>query len=198
MDRAIEQLFRDVIGEFYSLRIPEKGLYGRPKAIRDLTIEAVNNVGCRVRVKAKNNSDSAKMAQAQYATTMMSAGLMSQRAAMSEAGVDDPTAMLNEVLADNALQHPQVMQLYGIPLALEARGADNLARMWMEVVAKPIIQDIMMQQAMMQSPMMAQVGPGGGGSGPPDTGGQSFGPTNAGQATGPGPGQGRGPAPEGV
>lgn len=189
------ELYKDVIGEFYSLRIPEKGLYGRPRAIRELTVEVVNNVGCSVKVKAKNNSDSAKMQQAQYATTMMSAGLMSQRAAMSEAGVDDPTAMLNEVLADNALQHPQVMQLYGIPLALEARGASNLAAMWMEIVAKPIIQEIMMQQQMMQNPMM---GAGGGGAPTPDTGGQSFGPSTAGQATGPSPGEGRGPAPQGV
>ncbi len=192
------ELFRDVIGEFYSLRIPEKGLYGRPRAIRELTIEVVNRVGCHVKVKAKNTSDSAKMAQAQYATTMMSAGLMSQRAAMSEAGIDDPTAMLNEVLADNAMQHPQIMQLYGIPLALEARGATNLAQMWMEIVAKPVIQELMMQQAMMSNPMMAAQGGAGGGGSTPDTGGQSFGPTTQGQATGPAPGEGRGPAPQGV
>jgi hypothetical protein len=200
-EMKLEQ-FRDVVGQFYSLRVPNKPSYGRSKELTDMTVDSINLVGCEVKVTVRNNSEGSLMQQAQRATMLQQAGLVSQKRAMDIAGEDDPHGNFNEILTENALQHPQIMQLYGIPMALKAEGADNLAQIWMEIVGKPIIQQLMMQQMMAGSPQGGGPQPpgAGGGSGggqpgnpaPPQTGGQSFGPTAAGSPGGPQPGEGRG------
>jgi hypothetical protein len=194
-EMKLEQ-FRDVVGNFYSLKVPDKPVYGRSKELTDMTVDSINLVGCDVKVTVRNNSESALMQQAQRALALQQGGLVSQKRAMDIAGEDNPQQNFDEIMTENALQHPQIMQLYGIPTALESQGAHNLANIWMEIVGKPIIQQLMMQQMMGGVPQQGgQPQQGGGQPGnpaPPQTGGQSFGPTAQGSPGGPQPGQGRG------
>lgn len=185
--------YRDLIAEMVPIKVPNKPLYGSANAMTDLTVDMVDSVGVFVNVKMRNITDQTRAQLAQTATMLMQSGLYSQRAAMDLVGVANPDKMFSDILAEKALQHPLMQDLFAIPGALKARGATDLANIWGQTVGL---------QALMQSGLggTGQPGatpgpPGSGTPAPPDQGGQSntgsAGAMNSPSPGGPAAGQGR-------
>jgi hypothetical protein len=180
---------REIILPLMPMQAPVTSQYGKSGGVHDITLDDLDAIGTYVRVKIKNINEQNKPAIIQSAVQQMQAGIISQRAAMEQTGIRNPNKMFAEILSEKALQHPMVEQLFSIPSALQAMGADDLAQFWATAVAGPAIQ----QQGMMGGGQPGEPPSPGGPSTPPNQGGTPN-PTPEGTPpTGPLPGQGRGP-----
>ena len=142
---------------------------------------------------------------------------------MEKLGEKDPARMIQDIIIERALEHPEMMENFLIPINFIRSGQKDLADLWVLMVVMPKVQMLMQQMmggqangamAGMQAagaapqgnPMAALMGGGGGEQGGPAMMGAGAGPELNGQSnpmagrdrgrpTGPGQGQGRGPAP---
>lgn len=192
VEKKLEQA-RDIVLPLMSLSAPATSLYGAGAGIHTITSQDLDAVGTRVTIKIKNINDQNRPALTQAVVAQMQAGLISQKYGMDAVGIRNPDKMFAEILAEKALQHPAVMDMFAIPSALQFMGAEDLANFWLQAVVQP---QIMQQQQM----MAGGAAPGGGGppgpggpSGPPNQGGMPNPPVPGAGPGGPEPGQGRGP-----
>jgi len=202
---------QDIILPLMSIEAPVTSTYGASAGIHTITNQDIEAVGTEVKVKVKNINDSNRPAVIQSAIQRLQAGLISQKMAMDETGVRNPNKAFAEILSEKALQHPQVMDMFAIPSALQHMGAQDLANFWLQVVVMPQIQQQQMQMQQAQMGMMGPGGPGGAPPGagpgggppglppgmPPNQGGTSNLPQPGAPPGGPPPGMGRGSAPPG-
>jgi hypothetical protein len=210
-EKKLEQA-RDIVLPVMSLSAPATSLYGANAGIHTITTQDLSAVGTKVKVKVKNLNDQNRPAITQSVVAQMQAGLISQKYGMDQVGIKNPNKMFAEILSEKALQHPQVMDMFSIPSALQYMGAEDLAQFWLQVVVQPQI--LQMQQTMGGGMPGAPppgpgapgqppgppggplpTGPGGPENTPPSQGGQMNPPAPLTPPGGPEPGQGRGPAP---
>ena len=195
-EKKLEQA-RDVVLPLMSLSAPETSLYGANAGIHTITSQDIEAVGTTVKVRVKNINEQNRPALTQSVVQQMQAGLISQKYGMDQVGIKNPNKMFAEILAEKAIQHPQVMDMFSIPSALQYMGAEDLANFWLQVVVQP---QIMQMQAQQQQGMAAPPGqappgmpPGAPPGGAPNQGGQPEPPQPGTPPGGPLPGQGRGP-----
>lgn len=177
--------YRDVISQSITLSIPAHGVDGKGDGeINQLTVTDIDAVGTTVDVKMTGMT---MQNEAQLIAAMnqaVQAGFYSQRHAMSKLNVENPTRMLNEIITEKAMQHPEVMENFIIPEGFAAIGADDLVKMWMQLVVMP---------KMAQMQMSGGMPPGGdGGAAPPGNPLAGIDPSVTGGPGGPPMGEGRG------
>ena len=203
------------------MSVPMEGKYGSSPA-------AISHPRCyarrapRLPVEIVGVSDQQLPMLVNAAGAAVERGFWSRRKAMEKLGEKDPSRMIQDIIIERALEHPEMMENFLIPINFIRAGQKDLADLWVLMVVMPKVQMLMAQMlgpqaggamsgaqqsgaaiadpqqslAGMQSPAML-----GGGTPPaaPEPNGQSN--PMAGRArgapTGPMPGQGRGPAPRG-
>jgi hypothetical protein len=184
---------------------PMEGQYGSSPSA-EVTPEVIQACGYKVTVEMIGVSDSALPAMMNVAAQGIKEGIWSRRKAMEKLGEKDPAKMLQDIILEKAIEHPEIMENVIIPQMFAKNGQDDLATMWGMMVVMPKLMQTM-QGVMGGSPM----GMGGGGGTPPSMPGMPgqppapSGPQPNGQSNpiagrspappgGPLPGQGRGPA----
>lgn len=217
--------YRTLILPVQPLKIPMQGKRGE-MATADLTKDVIDSVGTKVRCEIIGVSDQQLPMLVNAAGAAVERGFWSRRKAMEKLGEKDPGRMISEIIIERALEHPEMMENFLIPINFIRAGQKDLADLWVLMIVMPKIQMLMskMLGPMAQGPMAGMqasgAGPnmlGGGGpaSGPPPGGlppgglpaigpggSEMNGQSNpmAGRAmgppTGPQAGQGRGPAPQ--
>ena len=189
------EMARDIILPLMPVMAPATSSYGANAGIHTITTQDLVAVGTKVKVKVKNITDQTRPALTQAVVQQMQAGLISQKYGMDMVGIKNPDRMFAEILAEKALQQPQIMDMFAIPSALQNMGAEDLARLWLQVVVQPQVMQMQMAQQQMMAPPGMGPGPGGG---PPNQGGQANPPSPGAPPGGPAPGQGRGAAAPGI
>lgn len=208
-----------------AMGVPMDGRNGK-KSTSDLTQEVIDSAGTKVRCEIIGVSDQQLPMLVNAAGAAVERGFKSRRWAMEKLGEKDPSRMISEIIIERALEHPEMMENFLIPINFIRAGQKDLADLWVLMIVMPKIQMLMSKMLPQGGPMagmQAAMGPGGGGmppglpSGPPSGmppgglpalgpgggGSELNGQSNpmAGRAmgppTGPEPGQGRGPAPQG-
>jgi hypothetical protein len=180
---------------------PMEGEYGSaPNA--DITPDIITSTGYKVTVEMIGVSDSALPAMINVSAQAVKEGLWSRRKAMEKLGEKDPAKMLQDIILERAVEHPEIMENVIIPQMFAKNGQNDLAYLWGMLVVMPkmmqTIQGVM--GGMGGMPGLPGMGGGGPGNGPPPPSGPQAqgnpGQTATGQRgnpTGPLPGQGRGP-----
>jgi hypothetical protein len=181
---------------------PMEGEYGSAPT-QDITPEIIKSTGYKFTVEMIGVSDSALPAMINVSAQAVKEGLWSRRKAMEKLGEKDPAKMLQDIILERAVEHPEIMENVIIPQMFAKNGQNDLAYLWGMLVVMPkmmqTIQGVM--GGMGGMPGLPGMGGGGPGNGPPPPSGpQAQG--NPGQTatgarglpTGPLPGQGRGPA----
>jgi hypothetical protein len=185
-----------------AMMAPMESEYGTAPSA-PVTPEIISSTGYEIKVEMIGVSDSALPAMMNVAAQGIKEGVWSRRKAMEKLGEKDPAKMLQDIILEKAIEHPEIMENIIIPQMFVKNGQNELATMWgMSVVMPKLMQT-------MQSVMGGIAPPMGGGpppmpgipGGPPTPSGpQQNGQSNpmAGRSpappTGPLPGQGRGPA----
>ena len=197
-------IYRDWIAPVSPVAVPMEGKYGT-KPTRELTPDMIALVGVEVECEMHDIARQQLPQQIQAAQQAVDAGFWTRRKAMEHLGDKDPDKTLADIIAERAMEHPEMMENFIIPMGFIKRGQDDLARMWTMFVVMPKMQQMM---GMMMGGGGGMPGmPGGGG--PPGMPGMpgGGGPQPNGQSQpmmgepppapgGPAPGQGRGPAPQ--
>lgn len=197
-----------------SITIPMEGRTGAVSTA-DLTREVMDGAGTQVSCEVVGVSDQALPMLVNAAGGAVERGFWSRRKAMEKLGEKDPGRMISEIIIERALEHPEMMENFLIPITFIRAKQKDLADLWVLMIVMPKIQMLMSKMlgpgGGAPPPAMAGIaaamggGPGGGPPGglpPMGPGGmEQNGQSNpmAGRAmgppTGPDPGQGRGPAP---
>lgn len=213
-------LYRTKILPVQSVAVPMEGRYGQ-MATADLTQEVIDSAGTKVSCEIIGVSDQQLPMLVNAAGAAVERGFWSRRKAMEKLGEKDPGRMISEIIIERALEHPEMMENFLIPINFIRAGQKDLADLWVLMVVMPKIQMLMSK---MLGPMGGGAGPMAGlqaaGAGPqggmpmpggspgglpalgPGGGTEMNGQSNpmAGRAmgppTGPQAGQGRGPAPQ--
>ncbi len=216
--------YRSHILPVHSVSIPMEGRYGTA-ATADLTREVMDGAGTKVSCEVVGVSDQSLPMLVNAAGAAVERGFWSRRKAMEKLGEKDPGRMISEIIIERALEHPEMMENFLIPINFIRAGQKDLADLWVLMIVMPKIQ-------MLMSKMLGPQGAGAGGpmagmqaamGGPPGAppgmppgmpgmppgmpamgagGMEQNGQSNpmAGRAmgppTGPEAGQGRGPAPQ--
>lgn len=173
---------------------PMEGEYGSSPSA-EVTPEVIRSTGYKVEVEMIGVSDQALPGLVQVAGQAIEQGIWSRRKAMEKLGEKDPSKMLQDIILERAIEHPEIMENIIIPQMFIKNGQNDLAQFWaIQVVMPKVMQN-------MQSIMMGMGGgmpPGMPGAGPPPPSGpQQNGQSNPmvgrarGRPTGPQPGQGR-------
>lgn len=181
--------YRELIAPVAPLTVGHKTDYGAGYEATKLTSEILDAVGTVVEVRLSSIGPAEFPQRVAAVVQAMSAGLYSQRHAMTKLEVRNPNKMFNEIMAERAMQHPMIQEMLIIPNSLIEVGMEDVAEAWAQLVIAPKVGQIGM------APPGAPGGeaPGGGGMGAPIPVGQGQNPSRPG---GPAPGQGRGPAPQ--
>jgi hypothetical protein len=179
------------------MSVAMEGQYGSSPSA-DVTPEVIKSTGPKVEVEMIGVSDSALPSMINLSAQAVKEGLWSRRKAMEKLGEKDPAKMLEDIIAERAIEHPEIMENIIIPQVFMKQGQNDLAYMWGLMVVMPKLMQTM--GGLMGG--MAGMPPGGGppGAVAPPAGPQQNGMSNPMMArkpappTGPQPGQGRGPA----
>lgn len=178
-------MYVDTISPIITISAPAHDSRGRGAGdVHDLSPYDIQQVGTFVEVKmiGMTLGNEAQMIAAM--NQAVQAGFFSQRHAMNRLNVQNPDKMFAEIIAEKAMQHPEIMENFLIPEGFMADGQSELAQMWMELVVAPKMMMMGQQMAQASQPQGPQ---GVGSQAVPD-------PNNTPQAPGgPPPGQGRGP-----
>jgi hypothetical protein len=214
--------YRDKILPIGSMSIPMEGKYGSSPAI-DVTADVIQSAGTKVTVDLIGVSDQQLPMLVNAAGAAVERGFWSRRKAMEKLGEKDPSKMIQDIIIERALEHPEMMENFLIPINFIRAGQKDLADLWVLMIVMPKVQQLMAQMLPQGMGAMGGVqasgaaipgGPPGAPPGMPSGGGTPPGPAMlgagapepngqsnpmAGRArgapTGPQPGQGRGPAP---
>lgn len=210
--------YRTLILPVQTVSIPMEGKRG-DFSTADLTREVIDSAGTKVTCEIIGVSDQQLPMLVNAAGAAVERGFWSRRKAMEKLGEKDPSRMISEIIIERALEHPEMMENFLIPINFIRAGQKDLADLWVLMIVMPKIQMLMskmLPQGGPQAGMEAAMSPGGmppppggspmGGSpgglpalggGGPEMNGQSN--PMAGRAmgppTGPEAGQGRGAAP---
>lgn len=189
------KLYQNVLSPLMSIMVPGASNYGPGEGSYELTSEMIDQVGTMLKVeyRAIGPGELAKLVST--AGAAQASGLMSQKYAMDYIGVRDPKRMFQEILTEKGMQHPKVLEMEVIPKAMIARGEDDLAHSFLQIVVMP---ELMSQMGLGGGAPgggggMPQL-PGGGGGGVPGESPGGVNQTGAPQPQAPGgplPGQGR-------
>jgi hypothetical protein len=184
--------------------VPMDGKYGST-ATADLTREALDSAGTKVTCEIIGVSDQQLPMLVNAAGMAVERGFWSRRKAMEKLGEKDPSRMISEIIIERALEHPEMMENFLIPINFIRAGQRDLADLWVLMIVMPKIQMLMSKMLGPQAagPMAGMEASGAGPGGMPalGPGTEMNGQSNpmAGRAqgppTGPEPGQGRGAAP---
>lgn len=200
--------YRDQIMPHTIASVPMATRYGASQ-MADLTPEIIERAGDKVRVEIIGVSDQQLPMLANAAGSLVERGFWSRRKAMEKLGEKDPTRMIQDIIIERALEHPEMMENFLIPINFIRSGQKDLADLWVLMVVMPKIQMLMakMLGPMAQGPMAGVQASGATGQPPGPPGGEPVGlqgmsnPMQGippGPPTGPQPGQGRGAAPAGI
>jgi hypothetical protein len=196
------------ISSFTMMSVPMEGKYGSSPSA-DVTPQVIQSTGLKVTVEMIGISDSALPAMVNTSAQAVKEGFWSRRKAMEKLGEKDPSKMLQDIIVERAIEHPEIMENVIIPQMMMRSGQQDLAYMWGFMVVLPKMMQTMgglmggMPMGMGAPPGMPGMPPPPGGMPglpPGPSGPQANGQSNpmAGRAmgppTGPLPGQGRGPA----
>jgi len=214
--RMFNIMYRDQIAPLGIMSVPMEGKYGSSPAA-DLTPEVLRSAGTKVTCEIVGVSDQQLPMLVNAAGAAVERGFWSRRKAMEKLGEKDPTRMIQDIIIERALEHPEMMENFLIPINFIRAGQKDLADLWVLMVVMPKVQQLMAQMmggaaqgamaGVQQSgaTMPPQGGPGAGGpamigggqSSAPEPNGQSnpMAGRDRGRPTGPQMGQGRGPAP---
>lgn len=177
-----------------SISVAMEGKYGSSPS-KLLTPQIVQEAG-KITVELIGVSDQALPSMVQTAAMAVEKGLWSRRKAMEHLGEKDPAKMLQDIITERAIEHPEIMENIVIPQMFMKQGQSDLAYMWGFLVVLPKL--IQTMSGLMGGMGMAPPGGPQGQPSPPN-GPQPNGQSNPqamrarGPSTGPQPGQGRGP-----
>jgi hypothetical protein len=178
-------LYRDVISPHQRAAVPMDGRYGTDPTI-ELTPQMIELVGTACTVELIGVPDQALPMVMQASVMAIHEGLWSRRKAMEKLGEKDPDRMLSDIIAERAMEHPEVMENFVIPMGFIKRGQEDFAKIWILFVIMPKLAQ------MLPGMMGSSMGPmGSGGPGMPGMG--ASGPA----AMPPPPGAGPGSVPGG-
>lgn len=183
-----------------TINVAMEGKYGSSPS-KLLTPQIVQATGIHITVEMIGVSDQALPSMVQTSSLAVEKGLWSRRKAMEHLGEKDPGKMLQDIITERAIEHPEIMENIIIPQMFMKNGQNDLAYMWGFLVVLPKLIQTM-------GSLMGGMGMAPGGGGPPGPGGQTSQPNgpqpngqsnpmagrDRGPSTGPQPGQGRGPA----
>jgi hypothetical protein len=199
--RAKQYISHIALGPAGIMSVSMEGQYGSSPSA-DVTPQVIKSTGYKVEVEMIGVSDSALPAMVNLSAQAVKEGLWSRRKAMEKLGEKDPAKMLEDIIAERAIEHPEIMENIIIPQVFMKQGQNDLAYMWGLLVVMPKLMQTM--GGLMGGGMPP---PGGGGPPgmppgmpPPPGGPEQNGMSNPmmgrsqGPPTGPLPGQGRGPA----
>lgn len=113
-----------------------EGKYGSSPS-SDLTPEIMQSTGFKVTVKMIGISDSALPMMSNAAAQNIKEGLWSRRYGMEKLGIKDPGKMLSDIIAERAIEHPQIMENYVIPQIFLRNGQQDMAYLWAMTVVMP-------------------------------------------------------------
>lgn len=190
--------YYNVISHVHTLSVPNHDADGKGDGeINDLTIADIDKVGMTVDVKMTGMTMQNEAQLIAALNQAVQAGFYSQRHAMTKLNVENPTRMLNEIIVEKAMQHPEIMENFIIPEGFAAVGAPELVEMWMQTVVMP---KMVAMQASGGMPPGAGGAPGGGAPGSMAAPNplQGIDPSATGGPGGPPEGMGRGPGDPGM
>lgn len=180
-------LYMQHISPSLTLRVPEHDARGQGTGeIHDLSPDDIRAVGTYVDVRMAGLNLQNEAQQIAAMGQAVSNGFYSRRHAMNKLNVENPDKMFTEIIGEQAMQHPEMMENFIIPEGFMSQGMEDFARLWMELVVAPKLAQMSMTGQM----------PGQDPPSPEGQGSQAVpapeGPTGA--PGGPPPGMGRGPA----
>lgn len=154
------EMYVDFIGNIQPIRVPEYTDAGRfTGAMNDLRVDDIELVGTTMEVRLTGNSLQNLAQKVAMANQGIQGGVFSQRYAMEEIlELPNPDKMFGDIIAEKAMQHPAMMDNIIIPTGFIARGDNDLAQAWIQMVSAP---QMMQMQAQMQQSAMMQSPPGG-------------------------------------
>jgi hypothetical protein len=129
--------------------------YGQQNSASLISAQQIRNVGCYVDVTLDEVGPDTKMQRVTTANQAVSAGLMSQRSGIEFIGTKDPDAEFRQIIAEKAMQNPQLMENFIIPAGFISQQEPDLAKMWLQLVVAPKLQQ-MQQQAVAGQPSAPQ------------------------------------------
>ena len=184
--------YYSVISNSIMLSVPSHDADGKGDGeINDLSKADIDAVGMAVDVKMTGMTMQNEAQQIAAMNQAIQAGIYSQRHAMTKLNVENPTRMLNEIIVEKAMQHPEIMENFIIPEGFAAIGADDLMQMWMQLVVMPKMAAMQMSGGL--PPGAQQGGSTGGGSQAVPNPLAGVDPSATGGPGGPPEGSGRGP-----
>jgi hypothetical protein len=199
--------YRDILSKSGIMAVPMDGKYGSSPTM-ELTPDILAQAGEKVTCEIIGVSDQQLPMLVNAAGAAVERGFWSRRKAMEKLGEKDPGRMIQDIIIERALEHPEMMENFLIPINLIRSGQKDLADLWVLMVVMPKVQLLMAQmmggaaQGAMAGVQQSGASPGGmmlppGGPGGPGINGQSnpMVGRDRGRPTGPQPGQGRGAAP---
>jgi hypothetical protein len=142
------------------MQTPMEGQYGNSPSA-DVTPDGVQSTGYKVEVEMIGVSDSALPAMMNVAAQGIKEGIWSRRKAMEKLGEKDPARMIQDIILERAIEHPEIMENVVIPQMFAKNGQDDMAYVWGMLVVMP---------KLMQT-MQGLMGMGGPGGMPPSSGG---------------------------
>jgi hypothetical protein len=183
------------------MSVAMEGQYGSSPSA-DVTPEVIKSTGPKVEVELVGVSDAALPSMINMSAQAVKEGLWSRRKAMEKLGEKDPAKMLEDIIAERAIEHPEIMENIIIPQVFMRQGQNDLAYMWGLMVVMPKLMQTMggLMGGMGGVPGMPSSPPGMPGPQASPSGPQQNGQSNPmmqrqqAPPTGPQPGQGRGPA----
>lgn len=172
-----------------------EGQYGSSPS-KQLTPQIVIETGIHVMVEMVGVSDQALPSMVQTSSLAVEKGLWSRRKAMEHLGEKDPAKMLQDIITERAIEHPEIMENIIIPQMFMRQGQNDLAYMWGILVVLPKLISTMggLMGGMGMPPTGQPPQPGSPPAGPQPNGQSNpMAGRDRGPSTGPNPGQGRGP-----
>ena len=141
--------------------VPMDGRYGTDASI-DLKPEMVDLVGTRCRVELVGVPDQALPMVMNASIQAIHEGIWSRRKGMEKIGEKDPDRMLSDIIAERAMEHPEMMENFIIPMGFIKRGQEDFAKLWILFIIMPKLQKMMASMMPMMQPSPTPMGSPGG------------------------------------
>jgi hypothetical protein len=136
--------YRDRIMPSGIISVPMEGKYGSSPAA-DLTPEVLRSAGTKVTCEIVGVSDQQLPMLVNAAGAAVERGFWSRRKAMEKLGEKDPSKMIQDIIIERALEHPEMMENFLIPINFIRAGQKDLADLWVLMVVMPKVQMLMAQ-----------------------------------------------------
>jgi hypothetical protein len=150
------RLYKKVIAPIATTSAPMDPKYGRGPS-EPVTPDVLAQTGHHVTVEIVGVSDQQLPMLINAAGSALEKGIWSRRYAMERIGEKDPSRMNQEIIIERALEHPEMMENFLIPINFIRSGQKDLAELWVFMVVMPKVQAMM---AKMLGPMGGGMQPG--------------------------------------